>query len=400
MTLNDNIKNPFNKAFSDNSSTPSPFIRSKSSLPSPDSMTFEETYKTAYSHGLETIYALENVDIKSIRPIRPMSFQKAAPPKTVQYPVIEKLPDQLELDLGDAYRGWINAFVKREPIHVLGLSRHAEKCLLDHGKRVLGDLTNANLKDFVFLKGMGQGHVDEIQQKLSSYLEGRPLERCTKIDFASWIRSIVAAFDRKKVYVAMEKYNLSDLFSLSPSESVETRRLTLEKKQEWIQEAHSKFQQASICNSVKEQFREVAEVFIKPWMRRRHGFATLQELDERVERLGLNSAEVVSAMVFFSDLFFDGAFVFDAYLYPLEKGIFCADPWTRENYIQIIQRACSYFYRAQTVYPLDQLVGYLEKEFARLWQGFPDGFILKILRLSPCFRVRKGNAGVLEIRLA
>ena len=221
MTPKDDYKNPFNKA----------------ALPPPDTLTFEETYKTAYSHGLEAIYALENIDIKSIRPILPLQANKAPGPKIVPQIFPEKLSDQLELDLGDAYRGWIDSFIKKEPIHVLGLSRHAEKCLLEHGKRVLGDLIHTNLKEFVFLKGMGQGHVDEIQQKLARYLEGRPLERCKKIDFASWIRSIVAAFDRKKVYVALESHHLSDLFSLSPSESVETRRLTLE-KQEWIQEAH------------------------------------------------------------------------------------------------------------------------------------------------------------------
>ena len=154
------------------------------------------------------------------------------------------------------------------------------------------------------------------------------------------------------------------------------------------------------CHCVREQFLQVCEVFIKPWMRRRHGLATLEELEERLERLGTISMEAVNALTFFSDLFFAGEFVLTSFLYPLEKGIFCSDPWVRENYADIVHRACSYFYWPQTAYPLDQLVGYIEKELGGSWQGFPDGFINKILRMSPLFRVSKGKAGFLEIRLA
>lgn len=384
MTFIENFKKQLN------SNTPS----------APSHSTFEETYKNSYSHGLEAIYALETVDVKSIRPILPQAAQRTAVPKSYTYSHVEIVPDQLDFDFGDFYRGWIDSFVKLEPIHVLGLSRHAEKCLFDHGKRILDDLINSNLKEFVFLKGMGQGHVDEIQQKLSCYLAGRPLTRCTKIDFASWIRSIVAFHDRKKVFVAMEGYHLSDLFSLSPAESVETRRLTLEKKREWIQEAHAEFQTPAQCKAIKEQVCKIADVFIKPWMQRRHGLATRQEIIERIQRLSTNSAEASNAISFLSDLYFGKEFLFQEFLIPLEDEIFCLDEFAKERYIQVVQRACSYFYNPRTVYPLEQLIGFLEREFALAWEGFPEGCLHKILRLSPCFCTRKGNAGKLEIRIA
>lgn len=358
-------------------------------------MTFEETYKTAYSHGLEAIYALENVDVKSIRPIH--TPQNPPPKKVFIEHIIEKQPDQYEFDFGDSYRGWIDAFIKQEPIHVLSLSRHAEKCLIDHGKKVLDDLIHANLREFVFLKGMGQGHVDEIQQKLNNYLEGRPLTRCTKIDFASWIRSIAAAFDRKKVYTLMEKYNLSDLFSLSPAESVEARRLTLEKKGDWIQEMRIQLQEPMLRETVREQIRKVVNVFIKPWMKRRHGFATQEELEERIERLSINPVEAKLAMAFISDIYFDNGFPFKEYLLTIDKKIYCINSIVHADYCDVVKKASSYFYKPQTAYPLAKLVEYLEKEFSLSWEGFPEGYLNKVLRITPSFSVRKGQLGCLEI---
>lgn len=358
---------------------------------------FEETYKTAYSHGFETIYALENIDLKSICPIeRQPQFLAKEKVSTRQ----EWISDQYEFDLGDEYRGWMPSFLNGEPIQVLGLSRHAEKCLLEHGKPKLQDLIGVNLRDFVFFKGMGQGHLDEIQQKLHLYLNGRVLQRCSTVDFSAWMRSLVAALDRKKTYVGVHPYQLSDLFSLSPVESVEVSRLTLEKRQEWMQEALNLFRMDHRSQTVSIDMGKVTNVFVKPWMRRRLGLASEYELTERLQRISENSTITQSVLQFFSIVYFDNMFPLNYYLYHVDEGLYCVDEATASLYRSVIKIARSYFYNPQISYSLPQLIGFLEREFACHWQGFPEGFIKKVLQQSPRFRVRKSVKGELVIRLA
>lgn len=66
---------------------------------------FEEISKTAYSHGLEAIYAIEKIDLNSIRRI-----SEPSPPKIVQHKRSISAPSQLEFDFGDSYRGWMESF--------------------------------------------------------------------------------------------------------------------------------------------------------------------------------------------------------------------------------------------------------------------------------------------------
>ncbi len=368
----------------------------KSSLANPTK--FEETYKHAYSHGLEAIYALENIDVKSICQIerQPQILSKEEPILILP----KQINDQYEFDLGDEYRGWMPSFLNREPIQVLGLSRHAEKCLLEHGKQRLEDLIGVNLRDFVFFKGMGQGHLDEIQQKLYSYLDGRTLQRCYSVDFSAWIRSLVAALDRKKTFVGVHAYQLTDLFSLTPIESVEVNRLTLEKRQEWMQEALDLFRMEHRRQAVSIDMGKVTNVFIKPWIRQRLGFATEYELTERLQRVSENPNTSSAILHFFSSVYFDDMFPLSYYLYQVDEKLYCADETTATFYREVIKKACSYFYNARITYPLSQLISFLEREFAYQWQGFPEGFIKKVLQQSPHFRVRKSVQGHLEIRLA
>lgn len=382
--------------------TPSTSILSPLSLKSftpTDQQSFEETHKLAYSHGLESIYKLENVDLKSIRPIV-SSFPEKKEKSYHYQPPTYVANDQMELDLGDQFRGWMDSFVKMEPIHVLGLARHAEKCLLDHGKTILADLIGVDLKEWVFLKGMGQGHIEEVRQKLHHYLEGRLLTYCTRVDFASWIRSLAASFERKKTYVAMEPYHLSDFFTLSPGESVEVKRLTLEKKQEWVQEIIDELTTQKTKECVLANMRKVVDVFFKPWVQNRLGLATRSELLERMNRISEIPEVAVNVLSFFGEIYYKNDFPIGEYLYLVDKDLFCSDLSTVQTFERVILKARSYFYRRDVIYPLDDLVSLLEREFAASWQGFRNGFIEKVLRLSHQFHVKKAISGYLEISLA
>lgn len=358
--------------------------------------TFEEIYKTSYSHGLEAIYALENIDIKSVRRIENPSksvYRKNEHKKAISLSIQE------EFDFGQEFRRWIPSFIKKEPIHVLEISKHAEKCLIENGKSTLGDLIGINLKDFVFLRGMGQGHIEEINQKLTDYLNGQNLDKSLQIDFSSWLKTLTAAYDRKKVFVVLELYDLCDIFSLTPGENVEVRKLTLEKRQEWIEEILKKITNPIQKKSIQHDMQQIFNAFFKSWIRQRKGFVTHDELKERMQQMSTNPRMCFSALNFFQNVFFEKQSFFNYFLQEVDNNVYCCDLLDSSNYKKVFLKTMSYFYKPSVYYPLNELIRLLEKEFAKSWTGFADGYIEKILRLSPSFQIIKNNLGCLEIHL-
>lgn len=372
----------------------------KSTLGS-NSQSFEGLSQVSYSHGLEKIYTIENVDLTTVRriqgpentPLKNTSEQLLPIP----YP---DLPDQLELNLGDEYCEKMDPFVKSEPIHVLGLSQHTEKCLLEHGKHRIKDLIHADLREFVFLKGMGQGHIDEIKQKLCRYLEGKSLEPSYTIDFTSWLRSHIASLDRKKIFVSLERFELSELISLTPAESVEVRRLNLEKKQEWIEEMHALMRSQMKQQTLLSDIQKLVDVYVKPWIWRRGGIAKKSEILERLYQINEIPKFTEPVLNYYGAIYFNEGFPLDPYLYSIDDNLYASDLSIAESYRKVLMKAASYFYNPYIRYPLHQLITFIEREEACQWVGYPNGFLEKALRLSSGFRVRKVPSGLLEIYLA
>jgi hypothetical protein len=356
--------------------------------------------QSAYSHGLEAIYAIETIDVSSIRPLE---RQSPVPPSKAPKVSTKKqftAPLQLEFDFGDEYRGWIESFILREPIHALELSWHAEKCLIANGKKTVGDLAKVTKQDFVFLKGMGQGHIDEVQKKLQGYLEGKQLERCYVIDLGAWVRSLFTAMDRKKAFVGLNAYQLEQLFTVAPADSVEINRLSAEKRQEWLKEVLINLRADDKRQSITKDMGRIVDVFIKPWMRMRHDLASQQELMERFLRVSDKANRPTKAISFISSVYFDEGFPVANYLHKADEGLYSTSVETVYQYRRLVEKASTYFYNSTVSYVFPHLVQLLARDFALTWEGFNDGFIEKALRQSPRFRVRKGDAGVLMIRLA
>lgn len=360
-------------------------------------LSFEEFSRNAYTHGLEAIYTLETIDLKTVRRLAVPSQPEELKTTTFQKHV--PFEGQLEFDFGAKYRNWMEPFILDEPIQVLALSKYTEKCLLENGKMTLRCLTLTNFQNLVFIKGIGQGHIDEIQNKLKEYLSGHSLEMCTYIDFYSWVRSLAAALNRKKVYAFMLPYQLADLFPLSPAESVEVRRLTLEKRSEWSQEILEELMAPKRIQHLHEKMKTVADVFISNWMSRRHGFATQQEILERLDRVSTVSTSSDRVLSFFSEVFFKGSFPFKHLLIEDGDSLYFTDENSYRQFCQVTDVALTYFYSKQVFYPLQKLLFLLQKEFAATWKSFPEGFIEKVLRSSHHFRVRKEENGQLIVRL-
>lgn len=367
----------------------------------PDVTSFEKTYKTAYSHGLEKIYALENIDIRSVRKITEI------PPSTIAE-MTETSPDhwieapqsQLELKLGLEFQKSIPPFILREPIMVLRLPKNVEKCLLEQGKSVLQHLLEPDFKTLVALKSLGQGHIDDVHAKLKKYVAGKPLQETSRIDFSSWLRTLVADLEPKKTYIALEPFNLSYFVPLSPAENVEVKRLSKEVRQEWVLESEAKFRTENRLRQVYDDWGTIVTVFIKPWLKNRLGLATEGELLERLLSKSDSVPEAQLIISWLESIYFSDAFPLAKFLYPLDEKLFALDEDTVHRYAQIEQKARSYFYKADVYYSLPQLIGLISREYAKIWHGFTEEFIARALRLSPHFRVRKDDSGQLVVRLS
>lgn len=369
--------------------------------PSATIKSFEEVYKTSYSHGLESIYALENVDIKSIRPI---SHSEVQIPKKMDIPekkqeIHEEKIDQYEFDLGNFFRGWMESFVLTEPIQMLQLASQAEKILLAHKKNTITDLLKMKTYDYISIKGLGQGHIDQIKENLKNYLHGIQLNRCKKVNFEALLRGIIGGTDRKKSALYLESFGLSSLFPISNAEAVELRHLSKEKKEEWNKQVIEEYQNETSRHLIEKRIKKITDVFIIPWIKSRKGLATRDEIEERLVKISEQPELTGKILSFISNFYCEEEFVLKKFLFMVEQDLYCSHSYIAQSYRLVIQKTYSYFYHLEVVYPLKTLIELIEKDFAQEWISFDEGFIEKALRYTPIFRVRK-NDGVLVIKLA
>lgn len=355
-------------------SLPTQSIKREKREPQP----FEVPVKNAYSHGLEEIYQLEQVDVKSIRKMS--SCQPVYQESTLETPA-RMLRTSQEMDLGFLPEGRrsVDSFLLDEPVMVLGLTPHIETLFSKMNIVMLRDLMNLDSNALVHMKGMGQGHIEEVKDKLKKYIGGRPLFGCCTLDYESWVKSLVPSAQRKRAYVLLELFDLSSLVSLSPPESVEIRRLSKEQRGDWIAEAKEMFNTYDRRRFLEGRFSEVVEVFLKPWMVNRFGFSTKNDLLERLERLSVKKGVFQKAHAFFSDVFYMGQSPLERMMGKKEGELFFAHGSALKDFQMVMAAIDPYFYKKGVCYPVFQLVEYVEKELSRDWKGFKAGFVKKVI---------------------
>lgn len=375
--------------------------RIKGAIPSLKS--FEETYKTAYTHGLEMIYSLENVDFKTVRRIEenaPKEEEKEAAAQELTHVNLADKDPQLELDLGEGFRDWIEPYFLQEPIHVLGLSLQAESCLLEHGLKTLSELLAHNFRDYVFMKGMGQGHIDEVKKKLEKYIGGRSVKKTFTIDFQSLILSLSHGINFKRLSQYLMKYNLGSEIPLTPSEKIEIKAFEHSKDMSWQREVQAQLSQEATKMQLLQQLERVAKAFIIPWVDARGGIATEEEIIERIERVAGSKEKTESYLAFLKDHFTEGKFPFSPFLPEAEKGVFCSSVLRKNQFLEIIQRGIGYFYNPSVVFPLEELTTYLIREFCKEWTVCSSETIFHCFSLSREFEMYRGATGQRLIRLS
>ena len=344
---------------------------------------FQETYKLAYSHGLEAIYSLEHVDIKSVRRLVTPSEKKIEKPKTIS---VESKEIQLEFDLGPFFRNWMVPHIAQEPIQVLQLSKHVEKFLLEKNICTLGNLKEAQSDVF---KGLGQGHIEDIKNKLDLYWD-KPTENSSTIDFLSLLKCLCADLDRKKIYALLDPHGLADWISLSASETMELKKIKTEVLLEWANEITQKLLQGHKHKFLLLQMQLMIDTWIVPWLWRRGNLATSEQVFEALQLRSSceNHAEKIIPLLFtWAPL--------KTFLKSNQKVYACTQAQL-SSYETLLEMALSYFPHS-TYYSLSEFENLLRAELAKDWHK-PDDLVSH-LRLSNLFAFYKDPQGKLFIKM-
>jgi hypothetical protein len=339
----------------------------------------QEKHKAHYSHGLEAIYALETIDIKTVRPMLVGAAQKEE--KSLTHTEEEESEIQLTLDLGPFFRDWIPPYILSEPIQVIDLGKQIEKLLIERGVLTLGDLQKFHEKN-ALLKGFGQGHREDVRSKLSDYLGNRP-QRAKTIDFLSLLKCLYGGLDRRKAFVALEPYELESWIALTPLEKMEIKRLQQSERQEWIDEL------AYVKESpwLKREWELLVETFLKPWMMKRGGYATNQQLEEVCLLRSQDAKFAYNAM-----LLLQPCLSFDSYL-PAFDNLLAATCELHSLGKEMIACALSYFTHPSSFYSLEGLCLLIHAEFAQKWKNAAPKTLETLLRLNSRFHTYRGRDG-------
>ncbi len=335
----------------------------------------------AYSHGLESIYAVETIDLSSIRVIAP------TPQATVA-----SSPEAVNFDESFGFaRSVIPPFFLRESIEILRLSPHAERFLRALGHELIQDLLPLDYSDISFLRGLGQGHIEEIKSKLKEFVRGRPLDLRVSIDYISWARSLFRGMDKRVVGVVFERFGLIDHLPLNISERSEIKKLSQEKKQEWFH------QFKETCRVKHDAFDKdldlVLDTFVKPWICCRGGFASADELAEIAWRLGEDRDESERVLALFSELLCNGAHPFFRLKESPFKSVYVANTESYRMVSRIQKVLKSYFYNPTVSYSLEELIAWVEREFACAWINLGSGVLKRVLQQSKEYEVFQSAKG-------
>lgn len=321
--------------------------------------------QNAYSHGFESIYKLECIDLKSVRKFAAVEEKPVL--KTSKEETFEPL-----FDLGPFFRGWMVPTLLSEPLAVLQLSKPVEKTLLEKGYRTLGDLEQAVFHD------MGQGHIEEVKRKLRQYTEGKPRQKVARIDFQSLVKCLFADLEWKKVSVFLSGFDIAEWVVLSPADSADVKKLSFDNRQKWSDEVLERVLKKQ--KTLEEFFSVIAETWIKPWMMARGGLATKEEITEALLLRSLESSFAKGAL----GLFFSLGDPFKS-LYAVTGGYAASRP-IQLAHLKMEKTALSYFKSPSTRIFLKDLSLWVANEFASKWDAAsPEPSI----RFSSCFEVTR-----------
>jgi hypothetical protein len=329
---------------------------------------FPDSLKAAYSHGLETIYALETIDVKSVR-----RMSEKAPAKPEAMIVHEEIEEnQLDFDLGVGFRSWIIPTLLSEPIQILDLKKPLERQLLDKCIGTLGELVQAVNH---LPASLGHGNIEDIRRSLARYIAGKSQDKTHFIDFLSLIKCLYGDFDAKKVYAALAPKGLGEWIVLTPLDKVDLKKASLEVRLNWIQETKHHIRSEKKQAFLQQQFFIWCQTWVKPWLIKRNGFGTQEEIEALLILRSSDEQTAEQVLVLLRDMI-----VYETFL-PCYEGVFAADARLLNYLRSILKKKSTYYCSSYANYSVSELTHLIYQEMVRDWSSVTPEIIQKALSL-------------------
>ncbi|MBS0654272.1 MAG: hypothetical protein JSR46_00705 [Verrucomicrobia bacterium] len=334
-----------------------------------------------YSHGLEKVYAFETVDPRTVRTLsvetaaEPQAAPKQAETTAVHTPAKEE-------QLLFSFVAHLPSLRLQEPIEVLGLTPFAQKGLLSLNKKTVQEALELIRSNQRTHKGLGQGHIEEIQTKIAAYLHDHT-DNKPSIDFKALCRILCHDLDSKERYIVLSSCSLQSLTTISAAETAEIERWTRKERLRCLSAAITSCQ-TKHADFLKAILKQISEAYLISWVQQRHGFTTRAELLQCMQGLS-GDPQAVKGAILLLELLCSPQTLFDRVLDPIEPNVYAANSKIKEDFLYICRQGASYFYHPFVTYPLEMLVQFIRKDLTRKWIGLEEGFIEKVLTTSSRF---------------
>jgi hypothetical protein len=342
-----------------------------------DTLPFETLSKTVYSHGLEAIYALETVDIRTVKK---MEVFKKNP--VVKKPLLISFEEEFPFEF--RFRKTLPSTFLSLPIDYLELSKPLILRLKEKRIFLVSDLRGE--KEALLKGSFQQNDKEELKKLFEKIFKGKSLDFSSTIDWLSFLKQALFPIDKRGAHLLLQEFQIDHLIELPLSLKLSVKTISSSLRKELIDQAKTHLKTISL--------KPFLDVFVIPWMRGRGSLATKQEI---LQRLSLVSEE----MSFSSQipLFFEkvGA---PLELIPFEEELFTVDLLAKEKISRIEQVAKTYFYNPSLVYSLETLVNFILKELASQFIFATHDEVATCLKYLKTFRVRRNRDQLLICHLA
>ena len=331
-----------------------------------------------YSHGLEKHYAVETIDLKTLKP-----FTKKISERQTITKHLSSLPNkneaQLHFRFGPRFDGTLCTLKLYEPIDSLALSPLTKQAI--KGARI-ENLHELMTKKNELSKGKGitKGQLDEIDEKFNMYLGPNPLEPIKEYDLKSLLTLFLADLPPLLRLLASKRYRLQHLFAYASSDLLEVERLAATTKDELVSKTKKIISQK--WEKLRPIIQSMAESCFYPFLERRLGIAQNWELLECFYNrcLGGYNQENQSIIALLQDLL-EMSFLFNNSLHQIAMNAYAISSYKAKDFQFVINRIKEYFYNPQMAYPLATITKYLEHDCIKQWVALEQGFVEKSIAL-------------------
>lgn len=217
-----------------------------------------------------------------------------------------------------------------EPIESLRLTPFTLKAARATDAKTVGELSDVISNTHHNGKRLGQGHIEEITEKIASFLGPSPSLLDDRVDWESLLRLMLQPCDPKDVAVVIITLKLEPIYSLSPQETREAESFCSKDKERRVQTAFLKIREKA--SSLAFSLLNLVYIHVvEPWIRKRGGVIHEQELSLFLFEKGtISSFSLYEKIISLFGFFVKNMQIFHRWMHNVTGGTWAISAQTKE----------------------------------------------------------------------